>query len=438
MAQVNKYPTRAEYAADGKRSPDKSAVSYVEQNGELIYVGVNVVVGPESADIGDLAVFDKADNAVRFVKGATLVPTRMPAELVPVAVVYAVRGEKVHVVSLDNATYNGSTSIRWAASYEVALSGFDLAAGGSFTLRINATDYPFSYAAGATLADIAGQINANATIKSTYGWMASVDGARIVLSSNATTPAYAAINAVGCEIRRTPEDRSYPSILTGVLIDGGVDYVRRKNYVTTSWAGCNAEKFLQFRAVNGDVKTGQKPGSIYVLRESVFTEADNPDLVAAYPSYRDYLLSENMLQYPTACGAFLRDGKANTSKIGRLRFVDIYGETAPCYPAAAAALEYGVTGLEAGAWWLPSVEEAYLLMCDRALTAADRESDPVNRTLGLLGVAACYGAGCQLWTSCEYALGTAYIYYGPTGNVSASAKSGMLSVRLVSIIPINL
>ena len=71
----------------------------------------------------------------------------------------------------------------------------------------------------------------------------------------------------------------------------------------------------------------------------------------------------------------------------------------PCYPAAAAALEYGVavegatTGLEAGGWWLPSVEEVYLLMHDRVLTADDVERDPVNRTLARLGKTTCYGSG---------------------------------------------
>ena len=39
----------------------------------------------------------------------------------------------------------------------------------------------------------------------------------------------------------------------------------------------------------------------------------------------------------------VRDGKANTAKIGGLRFVNIHGESVLRYPAAAAALDYGVT-----------------------------------------------------------------------------------------------
>ena len=121
-----------------------------------------------------------------------------------------------------------------------------------------------------------------------------------------------------------------------------------------------------------------------------------------------------------------------------MRFIDIYGNSSPCYPAAAAALDYGVTvegtitGLEDGAWWLPSANEIYLLMHDRALTAADKESDPVNRTLSRLGNTTCYGAGYYPWTSCEYNGNNVFIYSGYTGNVGSAYKAYAYSTRPVS------
>lgn len=457
MTQINKYTSRETYSADAERSAEKSAVSYIAQNRALIYDGVNVVVGGASAEVGDLAVYDKTDNSTKFIKGATLVKDQMPASLTPLAVVYAVRGDQIHVVSLDNATYNGSAVIRWAAPYEVALSGFDLAVGGTFVLTLGsgsaAAEVSVTYPAGATLTDVASAINATLkggtpdySLVSYGGWTASIDEAnsRIILSSNTSSPAYATIEVVsGCEITRTPENKNYQTTLTGVLIEGTTEYVRRKNGVSTSWAGCNAEKFLQYYSVNGSEKTGQKPGSSEVIRESVFTEADNPELVAAYPTYKDYLLSEHMLEYPSAYGAVLRDGKENTAKIGGLRFVNIHGETVACYPPAAAALEYGVvvegatTGLEAGAWWLPSIDEIVLLMRDRVLASADRESDPVNLTLARLGKSTCYGSGFYPWTSCECNSSYAFIYYGYAGIVYNNGKYGTYSVRPVSIISIN-
>lgn len=441
MSQVNKYANKAGYTADKNRKDTQSAVSYIEDDGALIYDGVNVVVDKPAAGVGDLAVFDKTTGTIRFVKGATLVAEQLPPQLVPVAVVYARQGERVLIVSLRNA----ASEVRWAYSYEVALSGFNLAAGGtavlSFGQGIYAMELPITYAAGASLADIAAQINANATVKSTYGWTASVDEAtaRIIVSSNTWHPDFAIIKVVsGCQITRPPEDVNYQTTLTGVLIEGATDPVRRKNGVDASLAGCNPEEFLRYYSANGSEKPGQQPGSGEIIRESAFTEEANPALVAAYPTYRDYLFGEHLLQYPAAYGALLRDGKTDTHLIGRLTFEDIYGKTQYRYPAAAAALDYGITvegattGLEAGAWWLPSVDEIYLLMHDRVLTAADVEKDPVNRTLSRLGKATCYGDNTAFRTSCEHNYALAFVYNGYTGNLNGNYKYNTYFVRTVS------
>lgn len=442
MSQINKYADKAAYEADAARLKTLSSESYIENDGELIYDGVNTVIRKSAAGVGDLVVFDKTDSTLKFIKGDTLVTEKIPPQLIPVAVVYARQGERVLIVSLENATVG---SQRWAYSYEVALSGFDLAAGGtavlSFGQGIYAMELPITYAAGASLADIAAQINANATVKSTYGWTASVDEAtaRIIVSSNTWHPDFAIIKVVsGCQITRPPEDVNYQTTLTGVLIEGATDPVRRKNGVDASLAGCNPEEFLRYYSANGSEKTGQQPGSGEIIRESAFTEEANPALVAAYPTYRDYLFGEHLLQYPAAYGALLRDGKTDTHLIGRLTFEDIYGKTQYRYPAAAAALDYGITvegattGLEAGAWWLPSVDEIYLLMHDRVLTAADVEKDPVNRTLSRLGKATCYGSNTTFRTSCEHNYALAFVYNGYTGNLNGNYKYNTYFVRTVS------
>lgn len=435
MSQVNKYADKAGYTADKNRKDTQSAVSYIENDGELIYDGVNTVIRKSAAGVGDLVVFDKTDSTLKFIKGDTLVTEKIPPQLIPVAVVYARQGDRVLIVSLHNA----ASSVCWAYSYEVALSGFELSAGGTFTLRIYNTDHAFTYAPGATLESIAAQINANTTISSTYGWAATVDSdERIIMSSNTWSTSYATIGVVnGCQIARPSEDVNYQTTLTGVLIEGSHEYVRRNNGVNISFAGCNPERFLQYYSAKGSQATGQMPGSSEIIRESAFTEEANPALVAAYPTYRDYLLDEHMMQCPSAYGALLRDGKTNTHLIGRLTFEDIYGKTQYRYPAAAAALDYGITverattGLEAGAWWLPSVDEIYLLMHDRVLTSADRESDPVNRTLSRLGKATCYGASYYPWTSCECNPAHAFIYRGDTGYVGANYKYSTGAARPV-------
>ena len=446
MSQINKYADKAAYEADTARLRTLSSESYIENDGVLLYDGVNAVIPKSAAGVGDLVVFDKTDGVLKFIKGATLVADKMPAELVPAGVVYGRHGDKVRIVSLENAIFNGSDEMRWANSYEVALSGFDRAAGGTAVLTfgtgIYKVDLPLTWGAGAKLSDIHAQINSFVTgqIKD-YGWTSSVDEAnsRIIMSSNTWSPVFSTIGVVsGCQITRPPEDVDYQTTLTGALIEGEKEYIRRNNGVDISFAGCNYKMFMQHYSVHGVEKNGQQPGSSDIIRESVFTEADNPALVAAYATYRDYLFGEHLAQYPSAYGAMVRDGRMNTAKIGKLRFVNIYGESVICYPAAAAALDYGVTvegmttGLEAGAWWLPSAEELFILMRDRVLGFANVEDDPVNRTLYRLGKTTCYGSGRLLWTSCEYSLSSAFLYNMYAGVVGVSDKWVRYSTRPVS------
>lgn len=435
MSQVNKYADKAGYTADKNRKDTQSAVSYVEDDGEVIYDGVNVVVDRDAADAGDLAVFDKTDGTLKFVKGATLLYDRLPPELVPMAVVYGRRGERVRIVALQHLGF-----YKWAVAYEVKLSGFDLSAGGNFTLTVDNTSSEFTYPAGATLASIAAQINADEKIKNTYGWTASVDeaGARIVMSINTWSPNYVLINVTnGCQITYPRENVSYQTTLTGILIKGTREEIRRKNGVNSNMAGGVLDQFAEYYSERGQAATGQKPGSGIVIRESVFTEADNPDLVAVYPTYKDYLFAEHMAQYPTEFGTMLQDGKTNTNLIGRLTFEDIYGKTQYRYPAAAAALDFGITvdgmttGLEAGAWWLPSSEEVYLLMHDRVCFAADVEKDPVNRTLLRLKATTCYGYYYYVHTSCEMQESYIYIYNGRAGSLGYTGKCYKFSSRPV-------
>ncbi|WP_032135620.1 hypothetical protein [Alistipes onderdonkii] len=385
MSQVNKYADKAGYTADKNRKDTQSAVSYVEDDGEVIYDGVNVVVDRDAADAGDLAVFDKTDGTLKFVKGATLLYDRLPPELVPMAVAYGRRGERVRIVALQHLDF-----YRWAVAYEVKLSGFDLSSGGSFTLHIYTSDLEFTYPAGATLASIAAQINANTKIVE-YSWKATASDElnAIVMECNAwsTTEGHKKISASGCTLTKHAEDVDYQTT-TAIIPQNTTVNIRRRNGADSHLAGCDNDVFLEYYRENGTTETDILPGSSTIIRESVFTEADNPALVAAYPTYRDYLFGEHLAQYPSAYGAFLQDGKSNTAILAGKTRTDFYGKTVPCYPAAAAAAGYGMqvagmtTGLETGAWWLPSAEELWLMA--KGLIFA-QPYDPVNRTLSVSG-----------------------------------------------------
>lgn len=448
MSQVNKYTDRAAYASDTYRLSTQSAVSLIASDNELIYDGVNVVVGKEAAVAGDCAVYDKTAGAIRFIKGATLSAAQLPESLTPLAVVYARQGDRVLILSLDSPTIS-----LWAYSYEVALSGFDLSAGGTIVLKFaDAYEKTIDYAAGAALADLAaaantafktGEVNISSVDRG--GWSAAADEAagRIVLTSNGYSKSWTTVEAVsGATLTTRPDDTNYQAALTGLLLDEGqtVEYVRRKNGVNGTRAGMNSELFLQYYSANGITPTSNVPlGSATIVNQSSFEGSQFcAELRAAYADYASYLFGEHMAQYPSAYGAMLRDGRTNTAKIGGLRFTDIYGQSKPCYPAAAAALEYGVavegatTGLEAGGWWLPSVEELYLLLHDRVLTSDDVERDPVNRTLSRLGKATLLANAASCWTSCEGNIGSAFMSYRFEGVMFSYVKCISQYVRPVA------
>nr|DAF85137.1 MAG TPA: Protein of unknown function (DUF1566) [Siphoviridae sp. ctxdc10] len=450
MSQVNKYADRAAYASDTNRLSTLSAVSLIASDNELIYDGVNVIVGKDAAAAGDCAVYDKTAGAIRFVKGETLSAAQLPESLTPLAVVYARQGDKVLIVSLDNV----ASAQRWAYSYEVALSDFDLSAGGTIVLKFAYTyEKTITYTAGTTLSDLVAAVNTalrtgevDLSVTDRGGWSAAADEAtgRVVLTSNGYMESWTTVEAVsGATLTTRPDDTNYQTKLTGVLLDKGqtIEYVRRNNGIVTSPAGCNMEKFLQYYSANGTAPTSNIPlDSATIVNQASFETSEFcAELRAVYADYASYLFGEHMAQYPSAYGAMLRDGRTNTAKIGRLRFTDIYGQSKPCYPAAAAALEYGVavegatTGLEAGGWWLPSIEEVYLLMYDRAATSAEVERDPVNRTLSHLSKATCYGANFNPWTSCEYNMRYPFMYDGSTGVTGAvNSKYNANIVRPVS------
>ena len=407
-------------------------------------------VEKDAATVGDLAVYDKTAGAIRFVKGETLSAAQLPESLTPLAVVYARQGDKVLIVSLDNV----ASELRWAASYEVALSGFDLATGGTIVLRIGSeTEVSITYAAGGTLADLVSATNTAFRTTLAYGspltsvdrggWAAVADDAsgRMIITANGYMSWWATITVIsGATMTTRPENVDYQTTITSVLTEGETEYIRRKNGVNATNVGCNFAKFLQYRSVNGAVPTSNVPlGSATIVNQASFETSEFcAELRAAYADYASYLFGEHMAEYPSAYGAMLRDGRTNTAKIGRLRFTDIYGQSKPCYPAAAAALEYGVavegatTGLEAGAWWLPSAEEVYLLMRDRVLVSTDVEKDPVNRTLLRLSKATCYGTGYYPWTSCECNSSSVFIYNGTTGEDGNGNKYSTRNVRPVS------
>ena len=115
-------------------------------------------------------------------------------------------------------------------------------------------------------------------------------------------------------------------------------------------------------------------------------------------------------------------------------FIDVDGTTKPAYPAAFNAKNYGasihgyMTGLETGAWWLPSNREMYLLIKDVLLNSLD----PVNRSLTAIGGDRVLASGVVYWCSSESSSYIAWIYNGYGGNLTNNGKINTNACRPVT------
>ena len=115
-------------------------------------------------------------------------------------------------------------------------------------------------------------------------------------------------------------------------------------------------------------------------------------------------------------------------------FIDVDGTTKPAYPAAFNAKNYGAsipgytTGLETGAWWLPSNREMYLLVKDVLLNSLD----PVNRSLTAIGGDRVLASSVVYWCSSEFSSYRAWGFDGYNGTLTSINKYYSNSCRPVT------
>lgn len=439
MAQINKYADKSAYTADQSRLRTESAVSHIDADGAIVYDGVNVVVDKEHAESGDLVVFDKVENRNRFVKAATLNKNQLPAHLVAHCVALFRRGDKVYITPLTNAG-----SARWAHSFEVALNGINTAVAGSLAIVVAGVDtINVSYSAGETLEAIATKIAsgfAGLEDKNSKAWNASAVGTQIILGHNYSAKcAITAVTGTGgaSGVTFVSDDTDYQN--TYALITS-TEYVRRKNGVSSYYAACHLKKFIEYYSTNGTVPTSNITiGSSTVVNLASFNESEFcADLRAKYSDYESYMYGEHFYDRMSRYSSQKRDGKTNTAALVALKGTTVRGAEEPRYPAAQMAASFGVnvegyvTGLEAGAFWLPDNNEMFDIISPRRLNLSDKSADPVNDTIVKMGGNTMYGSGYYPWTSCECNATYAFIFNGYNGNLDNNNKCNSRSVRPVS------
>jgi len=439
MKNINHYATIAAFNADTNRPTNESAASSINDGTGVVFAGRNILVDKAGAGVGDILVFDKTTSLRKFIKFGTFHSASLPASIVTIGVVWKKDEARVYIVGKSNAT-----SAVWGQGYKVRLSGFDFATGGDFTITVNATTTAnINYTTSDTLATLATKINAaiNAGASDTAlkNWTVVAGASFITIEHSRHTPIITPVTVTDASLKitataLTPVD--YQKVLSGLQTaysgatrnDGGL-----------TWAGGNFAKFYQhYYTSGGDTATNQAVGTGDPLRYSRYNSTDNPAVVAFYGAgeagYANYIRAK-MTRWPYAKNAQLsRDGNALTAALAAVTWVDADGTTKPAFPVAFNARNTTVgtvagftTGLEAGAWWLPSFVEFFEIIRDMPLAMTDR----VNASLTAIG-GTTINPGTSYWTSTETSSIYAWGYNGTSGNLSIHTKFTSFAVRPVT------
>lgn len=440
MKYLNKYADTATYTADTNRPAAETTASLILDGTGVKFDGKNVLVEKEAAGVGDICVYNKTLSRKQFIKYGTFNSATLPAALVIMGVVFYRNESLVYLVAKNNAG-----SQQWAAPFKSKLSGFDFATGGTFTITVNTTTtaditYGTSDDLTTTAALILTALNAGAKNTTLKNWTVAADLTNncIIATRSFHTPELTIFTTTDASAKVSASvlciDKQ--AALTGFLTpyngitrnDGGV-----------SFAGANFEKFKSYYSVSGeDTATNQAVGTGNPVRYSRYNETDNPAIVAFYGAgesgYAAYIQAK-MAKYPYSKNGIIDgNGKNNTDLLAAVSWVDLDLSLKPIFPAASAAKNYGVTvadhatGLETGAWWLPSNKEMLLLIRNRKLD----NSDPVNVSLTAISGDEMLASRVNYWTSSEYSNYYAWNCYDNLGNLNSYSKSASYSVRPVA------
>ena len=424
MKYINKYADTAAYTADAARAAlNRSNVSLIEDGTGIKVDGFNVLVSKETAEIGDIVVYDKATATKRILKAGTYRAASIPANLIVAGVVYGRTGNLIQVVAKENAG-----TAKYAAGYQQKISGF-VVAGGSFTITVNAVTTAainYVYTDASSLAQIAANITAAFTAAGIANWTVTADTVNncIIAEYNFYTAISAfQVTDTDSHVITIALNSQYQTTLSGVVTAYGS--IGRQGGVFTSYAGANFNRFKAYYSVSGDDTTNKDATYTGVLRESRFNNTDNPILYALYDgSYDAYLLGQ-CVKFPAFKGAIIdKDGKANTTALAAITWNNASGVAQPAYPAASMAKAYSIAdavGFGAGNWWLPACQENFISM---------RDCDLYNPSISAIGGTP-VSVTSSYWTSSEYSATIAW-YDSSNGGMFNRCKYYSHNVRAVT------
>ncbi len=375
---------------------------------------------------GDILVLD-ADKKMRFITLDSYSDLSLPSSWTRVGVVGRVRGRKCFCVHKTNAAQE------WAKKFLWAVKGYSLD-GADHAVSITANSATCSVTYNATdLGSLASQLNAAVKPFDFGGHSYSVyvrDGELILQHDTYTT--YVAVSASGLTVaaRVAPELTASAVMerLNGTRSGEGavINLDRALIYFTADLSSTVYNPSSDVTSIArayplclpAYLGTSQHQSDHCALLRSKYGEG-----VDGWIRF----MKRQMIINPSAFGAMVQDGKANTYALAGQTYADRdIGEQLPLYPAVdyCAAVGYDCDGLREGDWYLPGIAEVADILSGVTYPAvyedgasksvARSDADPLNRGLNAIGGSA-IGNSSNVWSSVRYNASLAWYCYGNLG-----------------------
>ena len=409
-----------------EKSTTESTVGLIVSTHEAVRNGVNVFV--RIPRVGDIVLHD-SNNKVHFISLDSY--QSLPDGFTTIGVVGAVRGRKVLIVYKDNQAK------KWADVYRYIVTGWTAdgadhscavtlhdTADGTFTYNLSS-----SLSAAEQVTEFASQLSAWILSHelASYHYSAYEEDGKVYLQldnytayQNTTTITGLTLTAaIGTELTA---NSSIPRV-EGAMSSAYVNKGRYNAYISTNGATPTAAVTVADSTVT---KAAFKTSAYCAaLRTQFCSDTSNPT-DAEYNDYTDYRVDHYLgLINPSMKGIMapaFRDGHANTYALVGKTYLAQDSTRKPLYLAAeyCASIGFaGVKGLEAGDWYLPTVEEIATLMEPVTYSAPQSTrsaADALNRGLNAIGGTA-VSNGSNFWTSCRYDTDYAWFFSGGGGHV---------------------
>ncbi len=395
MKHIEQYNNPAEYAADASNRP--SGESFAGVVGQRpVFQGVNVIRPWAERAYADAIFYDKLMRERVVIKAGTINLEALDTDRY-FNCKHAYIGQ---VYGREFALGTQLSARKYATPDEWTISGLDFTAAGSITLLFKyysaaaadgQKELTYAWEAGqGSVAAFVAAINAATGIKS-YCLAIAIDGSSFGVEVNGYNSAMGITLVSGtATVTRTYrgyQTQYYPGAKYGTNI-------YRANGIGTTTAFINKPRYIIYYSTNGADATNQTFADA-IVKKSRFTAADNPEIFAqfngSYDAYAAAKYEGVKAAYPINRGALyeMASGYEETLLLGNVHHTRFDGEDIYDFPLHHAALttagvtcEGHVTGFEIGAGYLPGLAEMMAIMEG----VETNQSDPLNQTLGAIGV----------------------------------------------------